>query len=399
MAIAEKIARFMDQGSWIRKMFEEGIALKQEYGQDNVFDLSLGNPVMEPPPEFFTELRRIADEPTPGMHRYMPNAGLSETRAAVAEQLALETGLNFTSNEILMTCGAGGAVNVVLKTLLDPGDEVVIFAPYFVEYLFYADNHGGVCRVVPPDEGFLPDMAEFEASLGPKTRVVLVSSPGNPTGVLYSAEVLAALGRGIREAEQRHGREIFLVSDEPYRKILFDGAEYPQVFDHHVRSVVATSHSKDLALPGERIGFVALSPAYEERAELMDGLTFCNRTLGFVNAPALMQHLVARLQGVTINVGEYEAKRDYLYGELVDIGYTVVKPQGAFYMFPRSPIEDDAAFVAELQEHRVLVVPGRGFGLPGHFRISYCVNDQTLEGAVKGLRAAFDKHGKRGAGV
>ena len=322
----------------------------------------------------------------------MPNAGYPETRAAVAKQLASETGLGFTAAEIVMTVGAGGALNVVLKTLLDPGDQVVIFAPYFVEYMFYADNHGGVCRVVSSDEGFLPDMAEFEAAIGPKTRVVLVSSPGNPTGVLYSADVLAGLGEIIDAKEKELGREIFLVSDEPYRKILFDGAEYPQVFDHHVRSIVATSHSKDLALPGERIGFIAVNPDYDDRAELMDGLTFCNRTLGFVNAPAMMQRIVAKLQDVTVDVGEYQRKRDYLYGELTAIGYSVVKPQGAFYMFPHSPIEDDAEFVAELQEHRVLVVPGRGFGVPGHFRISYCVSDQTLEGAIPGFRAAFEKY-------
>ena len=373
-------------------MFEEGIALKQQYGESNVFDLSLGNPEMEPPPRFADELRAIANDPAPGIHRYMPNAGYPETRAAVAEQLASETGLGFTAAEIVMTVGAGGALNVVLKTLLDPGDEVVIFAPYFVEYMFYADNHGGVCRVVPSDEGFLPDMAEFEAAIGPKTRVVLVSSPGNPTGVLYSADVLAGMGEIIAAKEKELDREIFLVSDEPYRKILFDGAKYPQVFHNHVRSIVATSHSKDLALPGERIGFIAVNPDYDDKGELMDGLTFCNRTLGFVNAPAMMQRIVAKLQDVTVDVGEYQRKRDYLYGELTAIGYSVVKPQGAFYMFPNSPIEDDAEFVAELQEHRVLVVPGRGFGVPGHFRISYCVVDQTLEGAIPGFKAAFEKY-------
>ena len=390
MAVSSKIGKLMEEGSWIRRMFEEGIALKQEYGEDNVFDLSLGNPVMEPPPQFFEELRRIADEPQPGMHRYMPNAGYPETRAAVAAQLAEETGLGFTAAEIVMSCGAGGALNVTLKALLDPGDEVVIFAPYFVEYFFYADNHGGSCRVVPAEAGFQPDPSALESAVGPRTRVVLVNSPNNPSGVVYGADLLAAIGEIIRRKEKEHGREIFLVSDEPYRKILFDGAAYPQVFPHHVRSIVATSHSKDLALPGERIGFVAVNPECADRAELMDGLTFCNRTLGFVNAPALMQHIVARLQDVSIDVGEYEAKRDFLYRSLTEIGYDVVRPQGAFYMFPRSPIEDDTAFVAELQKHRVLVVPGRGFGMPGHFRISYCVDDSTLQGAIAGFRSAYE---------
>ena len=271
-----------------------GSPSRQEHGEENVFDLSLGNPVMEPPPEFLEELRRIAENPEPGMHRYMPNAGYPETRAAVAAQLSSETGLDFAGDHVVMTCGAGGALNVVLKTLLDPGDEVVIFAPYFVEYMFYADNHGGRCSVAPPDSGFLPDFDAFESSLNDRTRVVLVNSPNNPTGVVYQAEILARLGEAIRKKEVQTGREIFLVSDEPYRKILFDGLEYPDIFPHHTRSIVATSHSKDLALPGERIGIIAVNPGYEDAAEVVDGLTFSNRTLGFVNAPALMQHIVRR---------------------------------------------------------------------------------------------------------
>jgi aspartate aminotransferase len=391
MAVSKKIKRLMEQGSWIRRMFEEGIALKRELGEEHVFDLSLGNPVTEPPPEFFRELRRLADDTTLGMHRYMPNAGYPETRAAVASQLSVETGLDFTSNEIVMTCGAGGALNVVMKAILDPGDEVVIFAPYFVEYMFYADNHGATCRVVPPDPDFYPDFDAFESSIGPRTRIVLTSSPGNPTGVLYSTDVLARLGETMRRKESEFGTEITLVSDEPYRKILFDGAEYPHVFRFHARTVAATSHSKDLALPGERIGFIAVNPGYEARQELVDGLTFCNRTLGFVNASALMQRLVANLQSVTVDVDQYQAKRDFLYRGLVDIGYSVVKPHGAFYMFPRSPIDDDVAFVDELRQHRVLVVPGQGFGAPGHFRIAYCVSDATLEGSLAGFRAAFER--------
>ena len=390
MPVSERVRRFMKQGSWIRRMFEEGMVLKQRHGAENVFDLSLGNPVMEPPAEFFEELRRIADNPTPGMHRYMPNAGYVETRAAVAEQLVRETGLAFTADEVLMTCGAGGALNVVLKSLLDPSDEVVIFAPYFVEYMFYADNHGGSCRSVPPDDRYYPDLAAFEAAITSRTRVVLVSSPNNPTGVVYDSGLLSRLAEIIAEKERHLGTEVFLVSDEPYRKILFDGLTYPHIFHHHVRSIVATSHSKDLALPGERIGYVAVHPDYDGRAELMDALNFCNRTLGFVNAPALMQHIVKSLQSVTIDVSDYQAKRDFLYDGLTAMGYETVRPQGAFYMFPRSPIEDDAAFVEELKKHLVLVVPGRGFGLGGHFRISYCVDDRTLEGSMDGFRAAIE---------
>ena len=389
MAVAKKIHDLMEQGSWIRKIFEEGIALSQKYGADNVFDLSLGNPVVEPPEEFFTELKRIADDPTPGMHRYMPNAGYPETRAAVAAQLAEETGLSFDADNVMMSCGAGGALNVTLKTLLDPGDEVVIFAPYFVEYFLYADNHGGSCKVVPPVENFLPDMDALESTIGPRTRVVLVNSPNNPSGALYTDEVLSAIGDVIRRKEEEFDREIFLVSDEPYRRLLFDGLEYPHVFHHHSRSIVATSHSKDLALPGERIGYVAFHPDYADAVELMDGLIFCNRTLGFVNAPALMQHLVAKLQSVTVDISQYQAKRDFMYDALTELGYDVFKPQGAFYMFPKSPIEDDVAFVAELQKHNVLTVPGMGFGMPGYFRISFCVTDETLAGSIPGFRKAM----------
>ena len=389
MAVSNKVKGFMEQGSWIRKMFEEGIALKQQYGEDAVFDLSLGNPVVEPPPDFYRELRRIADERTPGMHRYMHNAGYVETRGAVAAQLAEETGLGFAADHVIMTCGAGGALNVVMKAVLDPGDEVVIFAPYFVEYVYYADNHGATCKIVPPDGDFLPDFQTFESAIGPRTRIVLVNSPNNPTGVVYGVDVLARLGQIIQSKEKQYGTEIFLVSDEPYRRILFDGVEFPGIFGHHVRSIVATSHSKDLAIPGERIGFVAVSPRYGDAEELVDGLTFCNRTLGFVNASALMQHIVRHLQSTTIDVRQYQEKRDLLYGGLTEIGYSVVRPQGAFYMFPESPTDDDVAFVDALREHRVLVVPGRGFGAPGHFRIAYCVEDATLEGSLEGFSAAF----------
>tara|TARA_Y100000758_G_scaffold273479_1_gene216873 strand:- start:4262 stop:5443 length:1182 start_codon:yes stop_codon:yes gene_type:complete len=392
MPVSNKIKNFMEQGSWIRKMFEEGISLKRQYGEENVFDLSLGNPVIDPPDEFFAKLKAIADNPTSGMHRYMPNAGLPETREAVARQLTDEAGIPFTLNEIIMTCGAGGALNVVMKTLIDPGDEFVIFAPFFVEYHFYADNHGGSCKVVPPDRDFLPDLEAFRDSVTPKTRGVLINSPNNPTGVLYSSDVLSNLCEVIREKEEEYGTQIYLVSDEPYRRLIFDDLEYPHIFDHHVRSIVATSHSKDLALPGERIGYIAIHPECPDKQEIIDGMVFCNRTLGFVNAPALAQHLVASLQSVTVDVSLYERKRNFLYAELTGMGYSVVRPQGAFYMFPKSPIEDDVEFVDKLKEERVLAVPGTGFGLPGYFRLSYCLNDETIEGALPGLSRAISHY-------
>jgi len=371
MAISQKLRQQMTEGGWIRKMFEEGIALKKKYGESNVFDLTLGNPIVEPPEEFRRELRKWADNPKPGMHRYMPNAGYPETRDAVAAHLSAETGLPFTQNEIVMTCGAAGGINVVLKTIIEAGDEVVIFAPYFVEYIYYIDNHGAVPRIVPPDGNFEPDLEALERGITPKTRAVLVNSPTNPTGAVYSHETLRAIGELLRKKQVEFGTEIYLISDDIYRRLVYDGVECPHVFQYHNATIVTTSHSKDLAIPGERIGYIAVNPRHEGREELVNGLVFSNRVLGFVNAPALMQHVVQALQNASVDVGQYEKKRDLLYSGLVEMGYSIVKPRGAFYMFPESPVEDDVAFVKELQKHNVLVVPGKGFGAPGYFRICY----------------------------
>jgi len=393
MPISEKVRKSMAEGSWIRRMFEEGAVLKQRYGEENIFDLSLGNPVMEPPTEFQQELKKLAEHPLPGMHRYMPNAGYAETRTAVAEQLSLETGIKFVMNDIVMTCGAAGALNVVLKTILNQGDEVIIFAPYFMEYLNYVDNHGGVPRILPADKQFMPKLDVLEANIGAKTKAVIINSPNNPTGVVYREDLLHQLGEILHKKESQYGTQIFLISDEAYRKIIYDGLKYSSPLRHHRQSIIVTSHSKDLALPGERIGYIAIHPECSQRDELVDGFIFCNRILGYVNAPALMQRLVCHLQSITVSVAEYQRKRDFLYNHLTNVGYLVVKPQGAFYMFPKSPLEDDVAFVRELQQLKVLTVPGRGFGAPGHFRIAYCVDDRTLEGSVVGFRKAAQKFG------
>jgi len=374
-------------------MFEMGIALKQQHGDDKVFDLSLGNPVMEPPSKFYDELRSYADDTTLGMHRYMPNAGYPETRAAVAEQLAAETHLNFSANEVVMSCGAAGGVNVVLKTLLDPDDEVIIFSPYFVEYIYYIDNHSGTCKVVPCDEHFNPDLDALEMAITAKTKAVLINSPNNPTGVVYDPRLLKKMGALLLRKEVEFQTNIYLIGDQIYHKIVFDGLECSHVFDFHARSIAVTSYSKDLALPGERIGYIAVHPGCEERAELVSGFTFCTRTLGFVNAPALAQHIVRRLQNVTIDINEYQRKRDFLYNHLIEMGYSVELPRGAFYMFPKSPIADDVAFVKQLLGELVLTVPGKGFGAPGYFRISYCVEDGIIEGSLPGFRMAARKFG------
>jgi aspartate aminotransferase len=374
-------------------MFEEGIRLKQQYGADNVYDFSLGNPVQEPPPQFYEALRHVVEQPRPGMHRYMPNVGYPETRAAVANQLAQETGLPWHENHIVMVVGAAGGLNVVLKTLLDPGDEVIIFAPYFVEYLFYVENHQGTSKVVQTDAQFNLDLEALSAALSPRTKVVLINAPNNPSGVIYPQETIAALGALLRQKQATFGTEIYLVSDEPYKKLRYDGAVYPEVYAHYANSLVVTSHAKDLALPGERIGYIAINPDCANLQDMQDGLSFANRTLGFVNAPALMQHVITYLQGVTIDMQAYEHKRAILCDNLAAMGYQFVRPQGAFYLFPKTPIEDDVAFVKALQEERILTVPGRGFGAPGYFRISYCVEDQTIERSLDGFRKVAKAYG------
>ena len=391
MPISRNVRRSMDEGGWIRRMFEAGIALRAQYGADQVFDLSLGNPIVEPPEQFRQELVRLAQSTAPGMHRYMPNAGYPETRQAVAETLAQETGLPFSLNQVVMACGAAGAANVVLRTILNPGDEVIILAPYFVEYVYYIDNHNGVPVIVSTDQDFQLDLPAIEAAITSKTRGIIVNSPNNPSGAVYSGEQLEALAQLLRRKQEEYGSEIFLISDEPYRRLLYDDLVYPQVFPHYENTIVVNSHAKDLGLPGERIGYIAVHPAYPQREELVDGLIFCTRTLGFVNAPALMQHVIRSLQGISVDVADYQRKRDYLYTQLTEMGYSVVKPQGAFYLFPKSLLEDDGAFVDALQEWNVLTVPGKGFGTPGYFRISYCVEDWVLEGAMKGFAAAAER--------
>ena len=393
MTISRSVRRSMEEGGWIRRMFEVGIALKAQYGEDKVFDLSLGNPVVEPPEQFNEELRRLAQNPAPGMHRYMPNAGYPETRRAVAETLAGETGLPFSGGDIVMSCGAAGAANVVLRATLNPGDEVIILSPFFGEYVYYIDNHNGAPVIVPTTEDFQLDLAAIEAAITPRTRGLILNSPNNPSGVVYSADQVRELAGLLNRQQTQLGTEIYIISDEPYRHLIYDGLTYPQVFPHYERTIVVNSHAKDLGLPGERIGYIAVHPDYPNKGELVDGMIFCTRTLGFVNAPALMQHLVRALQGVSVDVGEYQRKRDFLYSQLTEMGYSAVKPQGAFYLFPKSPLPDDAAFVDALQEWNVLVVPGRGFGAPGHFRISYCVDDRVLEGAMEGFAKAAERFG------
>ena len=390
MAISEKVSGFMEKSSWIRKMFEEGIRLKKQFGEENVFDLSLGNPVIEPPDQVQAALVKAAKDISPGLHRYMPNAGLQDVREAIAKTLSNECQVSLSANDLVMVCGAAGGLNITLKTLLDSGDEVLIFAPYFVEYLFYADNHGGKAVAVKTHDDFTLDMDALKDALSEKTKAVIVNSPNNPTGVVYSREELKQLAEVLKAHSEKTGKAVYLISDDPYKKITFDGVEAVNILELYENSIYITSHSKDIALPGERIGFVAVHPKCEDAGNLMAGLIFSNRVLGFVNAPALIQRVVKNVQGVTVDVEQYQKKRDFLYGELTSIGYDVVKPQGAFYFFPKSPIDDEVEFVKRLAEKKVLVVPGRGFGCPGYFRISYCLPDSVIEGSIAGFESTFN---------
>jgi len=387
VAISKKIASSLAGASFIRKMFEEGERLRRIHGPDKVFDFSLGNPSGEPPAPIKERLKQLALEPIPGMHRYMSNAGYPETRRAIADFLSAQTGLAFNENHIVMTCGAGGALNVVLKTLLDQGDEVIVLAPFFMEYKFYTENHGGVLKIASTDEDFMLDMHAIEEAITPKTKAIIINSPNNPTGVIYDAYSLGMLNNLLKKFEEERGQQIYVISDEPYAKIVYDGYSVPSVFKYIKNSIVVTSHSKDLALPGERIGYLAASPQLDDLEEFIKGAIFCNRTLGFINAPAFAQHLVTGMQALDIDVSEYQEKRDILYDNLTEMGFQIVKPHGAFYLFPKSPLPDDMEFVKKAQEYNILVVPGSGFAKPGYFRISYSVDKQMILNSLPAFKA------------
>lgn len=391
MAVAKKMRLFIENGSWIRKMFEEGARLTEIHGAENVFDFSLGNPYVPPPDIVRDKLREIACSDEPGVHGYMPNAGLAETRAAVSAFLCREHCVSLALEHVIATCGAAGALNIAFKALFDPGDELIVPAPYFVEYGFYADNHGGVLKAVDTKDDFSLDLEGMERAIGPRTKVVLINSPNNPTGQVYPESDIQALGDILTRKSKEFGRAIYLLSDEPYRKIVYDGCCVPCIFQFYPNSLIATSYSKDLSLPGERIGFVAVNPNAEDVATLLSGLALANRILGFVNAPRLMQRLVVALQGICVDVDVYRRKRDRLVEGLKAAGYDLIVPSGAFYVFPSSPLADDVEFVRLLQEERILVVPGSGFGGPGHFRIAYCVADEVIEKALPGFERAMVK--------
>ena len=392
MSVAKKIEEKIVSASWIRKMFDQGQQLKAQYGNDKVFDFTLGNPYPEPPEAFKQALIDVAQDSRPGLHGYMTNAGYLFVRQEIAAYLCQEHGVDITADELIITCGAAGALNVILKTLLDPGDEVLCPAPFFVEYGAYAENHGGVLKTVATHPDFTLNLDAIEQAITPRTKVLLINSPNNPTGQVYSRESIAALGALLREKSRRQGKTIYLLTDEPYRDIVYDGVEVPSVLKYYDESILATSYSKVLSIPGERLGFLAVNPKTEYRDTILAGAIMCNRTLGFVNAPAIMQRVVAKVQGKKVDVSIYQAKRDLLCEGLARCGYDVTKPVGAFYLFLKTPIADDVEFVRALQDELILTVPGSSFGGPGHLRIAYCVDDQTIINSMPGFKKVLAKY-------
>lgn len=385
MPVSKTIAKQIENASWIRRMFEEGMRLKRERGADAICDFSLGNPDVEPPAAVVDALRRVAAGNRAGSHGYMPNPGYAEVRQAVAGKLHRETGLEFTAEDVFMTVGSAGACNVILKSILDPGDEVIVLMPFFPEYQFYIGNHGGRMVPVETDETFLPDVERIRAAITPRTRAILLNTPNNPTGRVYPESVLRDLQAMLEHASQ----PILVISDEPYKSFVYDGKHQPEVSSIVSQTAICNSWSKSLGLPGERIGYLALSPQLKDAAALRGACAFANRTLGFINAPAIWQWVMMESMDESIDAASYEQKRNVLCDALEAIGYEVKRPEGAFYIFLKTPIPDDIAFTQRLAEEGVLAVPGTGFGRTGYIRLSLTIPLERIQKSIGGFERAF----------
>lgn len=392
MPIADKMVSMVEAASMIRKMFEQGIQMKEKYGAEKVYDFSLGNPDV-PPPSAVKEtlLELIGSDST--SHGYMPNSGYPDVRQAVADYLNQEYGVDLTSDLIVMTVGAAGALNDVLRALLNPGEEILVPAPYFVGYHQYAFISGGTLTPVASLDNFHLDLESIEKAITKNTRVMLINSPNNPTGAVYTKQELDALGELLEKKSKEHGRRIYLISDEPYRQIAYD-VDVPSVFDVYPHTILLTSYSKELSLAGERIGYLAVHPAAED-AHLVAGAAGVANTMMYVNAPSLFQQVVGRLQGICVDVSIYRKRRDLFCDGLKSAGYEFDVPQGAFYLFPKSPLANDLEFINILQDNQILAVPGSGFGAPGYFRLSYAVPDKTIENSLPGFQKAMETAKKR----
>lgn len=390
--ISNKMQTLVANSSVIRAMFEEGKKLSDIYGEENVFDFSIGNPSVEPPETIKAVISDILNEESPNLvHGYMNNSGYEDVRDAIANHINKKDGLNLTRDNLIMTCGAAGGLNIILKTLLNPNDEVIAFAPYFGEYKNYTENYDGKLIEVPTNiETFEPDLDALKNAITPKTRALIINTPNNPTGVIYSEELLKNLGELLDTKQKEFNTNIYLISDEPYREIIYDGAKVPCILKYYKNSFIGYSYSKSLSLPGERIGYIVANGEMDDFEDVMSSLNVANRILGFVNAPSLFQRVIARSLDAEVDVNIYKKNFDLLYNSLIEMGFSCVKPSGTFYLFPKAPIEDDKKFCADAKQFNLLLVPGSSFGCPGHFRVSYCVSYDK----VKSSLPAFEKLAK-----
>jgi len=387
--ISEKMKGYVANSSVIRAMFEEGRRLASIYGAENVYDFSLGNPNVSAPEEVKLAIEELIREEDPVvLHGYMSNSGYEDVRAAVADSLNRRFGTAFTQKNILMTVGAAGGLNVIMKTLLNPGDEVLTFAPFFGEYRSYVSNYDGILTVVSPNtETFQPNLKEFEEKITAKTKAVIVNSPNNPTGVIYSEATIMEMAEIMNRKQEEFGTDIYLVSDEPYRELAYDGAEVPYLTQYYNNTIVGYSYSKSLSLPGERIGYLVMPDELSDAEDIIAAASVANRILGFVNAPSLLQKVVAKCLDAKTDVAYYDRNREALYGGLRKMGFSCIKPEGAFYLFVKSPTADEKIFCEAAKKHNILIVPGTTFACPGYVRIAYCVSYETILKSMPGFEA------------
>lgn len=387
--IAEKMKGLVANSSIIRAMFEEGKELAAKIGAENVYDFSLGNPSVEPPKHVKESIIEVLNEENSmEVHGYMSNAGFESVRSTIAQSLNKKFGTYFNENNIIMTVGAAGGLNVILKTLLNPGDEVLTFAPYFGEYNNYVANFDGkLIAVTPNTVDFQPNIDEFEQKINEKTKAVIINTPNNPTGVVYSEETIKKIAAVLEKKEKEYNTSIYLIADEPYRELAYDGVEVPYLTKYYTNTIVGYSYSKSLSLPGERIGYLVIPNELDDYDDVFQAACVANRILGFVNAPSLIQKVVAKCIDSEVDIDVYNRNRELLYNSLIKFGYSCVKPQGAFYLFVKSLEEDDKAFAKAAKKYNLLIVPGSSFGCPGYVRIAYCVDYDMIERSLP----AFEK--------
>lgn len=386
--ISNKMKTMVSNSSLIRAMFEEGKRLSEIYGEENVFDYSIGNPNIEAPSEIKDIIIKILNEENPNkLHGYMNNSGYEDVREGIAENINVKYNTKLNYENIVMTCGAAGGLNIILKSILNPGDEVIIFAPFFGEYINYVNNFDGKIKIISTDtKSFQPNLKELEKEITSKTKAIIINSPNNPSGVIYNENTIIKMSKILKMKEEELGSQIYLISDEPYREIIYDNAKVPCILNYYDNSFIGYSYSKSLSLPGERIGYVVVNSKIKDFKEMVASLNISNRILGFVNAPSLFQRVIKESLNLEVDSNIYKKNRDLLYNHLIQIGFECMKPEGTFYLFPKSPIDNDVRFCEDAKKFNILAVPGSTFGCPGYFRLSYCISYEKIEKSLK----AFD---------